>query len=151
MSYPRDMTQTNGIDYSKEESRTKQSFSQAADINFIMKQFEKTGTIEDRDGGGMTFGDFTGVEDFHTALNKVHAAERAFAELPAEIRARMQHDPGVFMEFVGDPDNLDEGIQLGLWDKPAGWIHPDKREAPQAPEETETPSPETEPPEGGVS
>lgn len=144
MSYPRDLKQITGEDYKNEISRTKQSFSDAADINLIMKKFQKTGTLEGDLTSGMTFGDYENASDYHTSLNKVRDAERSFAEMPAEIRARMQNDPGVFMDFVSDPDNLDEGVQLGLYDPPEGWVHPDKRE-------TVEPPPETDPPEGGVS
>ena len=151
MSYPRDLRQITGQDYKGEISRTKQSFSDAADINFIMKKFAKTGQLAGDLQTGMTFGDYDNADDYHTALNKVRAAERSFAEMPAEIRARMKNDPGVFMDFVSDPENLDEGIQLGLFDPPEDWVHPDNRQPPPATEEPETPPPETDPPVGGVS
>lgn len=151
MSFPRDLKQITGQDYKGQISRTKQAFSDAADINMIMRKFEKTGTLEGDLTSGMTFGDYDNADDYHTALNKVREAERAFGEMPAEIRARMKNDPGVFMDFVGNPDNLDEGIQLGLFDPPEDWVHPDKREAPAAPEEPTPPAPETDPPAGTVS
>ncbi len=144
MSYPLQKSQREGINYKGEESRTKQSFADSTDINLIMKKFEKTGTIEGDIQSGLSFGDFFDAEDYHTSLNKVRAADMAFAELPAAIRARMDHDPGKFVEFVADPKNLDEGVILGLYDAPQEWVHPDDRK----PEE---PAPETDPPEGGVS
>jgi phage internal scaffolding protein len=60
------------------------------------------------------YGDFTGIGDYHTALNQVIAAEDEFMSLPATLRARFENDPAQLIEFLDNPQNKDEAVQLGL-------------------------------------
>jgi len=62
------------------------------------------------------YGDFTGISDYHSALNQITAAQQGFMQLPAELRSRFDNDPGKLLEFLGDEKNLDEAIKLGLVD-----------------------------------
>jgi phage internal scaffolding protein len=61
-----------------------------------------------------TYGDFSGVHDYHTALNALIASESEFAALPAQIRNRFQNDPSNLIEFLDDPRNKAEAESLGL-------------------------------------
>ena len=36
--------------------------------------------------------------------------------LPAKIRARFDHDPNALLQFLNDPINRDEAIEIGLID-----------------------------------
>ena len=58
-----------------DESKTKQSFQEEADINTIVRRFGLTGQLP----SGIqapTYGDFTEVTDFHTAMNAIAKPER---------------------------------------------------------------------------
>ena len=73
-------------------SLTQQQFKEDADINVIVKRFGLTGELPD-DVRMPQSGDFTGIPDFHTALNLVRATQEEFMRVPAEIRGRFQNDP----------------------------------------------------------
>lgn len=38
--------------------------------------------------------------------------------MPSEVRKRFGNNPGVFMDFVSNPDNKEELVKLGLAVKP---------------------------------
>jgi len=95
----------------------KQSHKAECDINNIMKNYSKTGVIQHaRDVQG-SYGDFTGVADYHESMNKVIEAQSAFMNLPSKIRRRFGNDPALFLEFVNDPSNLEEAVELGILEK----------------------------------
>lgn len=92
---------------------TKQSFADECDINNIVRQFGLTGKLPD-DIRPATYGDFEGIFDFHTAMNAVALAGEEFDKLPADIRYRFHNDPGAFVEFCSNVDNLEEMRKMGL-------------------------------------
>lgn len=97
----------------RDKSRALQSQAQDADINVIVKRFGVTGQLPQ----GLrlpTYGDFSEVVDYRTALDAVRAAEASFMEVPAEIRRRFGDDPQAFVEFCSDEKNYDELVKLGL-------------------------------------
>lgn len=94
-------------------SLAKQSFAEEVDINTIVRRFGLTGQLP----VGMrapTYGDFTGVIDFQTAMNAVALANEAFDALPAEVRVRFHNDPQEFVVFCSDERNRAEAEKLGL-------------------------------------
>lgn len=95
-------------------SRTKQSFAKACDINNIMKKYTRSGDFTHVATQMPQYGDFSNVDDYQTALNKIRAAQELFMELPAAVRSRVNNDPGQFLDFVSDVGNRDEMVQLGL-------------------------------------
>lgn len=97
----------------EDPSLTKQSMAEDADINVILKRFGVTGQVP-TSLKLPTFGDFTGVSDFRTALHAVMAAEEAFMQVPADIRRRFGNDPQEFVAFCSDPANLDELRRMKL-------------------------------------
>lgn len=100
-------------------SRTKQAFKAECDINTIMKRFERDGLLTHVAKFDGQYGDFTGAPEYHDAWNKILAADSMFLSLPAALRARFENDPGVFLEFVGNPANKQEMVALGLAKGPA--------------------------------
>lgn len=95
------------------DSLTVQEQAEDADINTIVRRFGLTGQLPEnvaipRDG------DFTTITDYHGALNIVAAADSAFAEMPANVRARFDNDAGKFMDFCHNPKNREEALELGL-------------------------------------
>lgn len=97
----------------KDESLAQQHFKDDTDINVLLERFKITGQLPQ----GVvlpTYGDFTGVSDYRSAMEAVRKANNAFMELPAEIRNRFQNDPQRLLEFVSDDKNREEAEKLGL-------------------------------------
>jgi phage internal scaffolding protein len=92
---------------------TQQHFKDECDINNILRQFNITGLLPEAPLSPR-YGDFTGISDYHTALNQVIAAEDEFMALPAQIRGRFDNDPAKLIEFLENSENKDEAIKLGL-------------------------------------
>lgn len=106
-----------------DESRTNQSSKDETDINVIVRRFGITGVMP-QSLKLPTYGDFTDVVDFQTAQNAVIAAREAFMSIPADVRNKFDNDPQQFLEFVNDPNNLEEMYKLGLAKKPAEPVDP---------------------------
>lgn len=108
---------TTTVDCSVEPSRTKQSFAEEADINFVVSRFMKTGylpPVEEIGGPQPRFGDFSDGMDFMDALSRVQEAQASFAGLPAAVRERFRNDPAELLVFVSDSGNRAEAVKLGL-------------------------------------
>jgi len=93
-------------------SMTQQQYKDECDINHIMSRYMQTGELPRTKLG--VYGDFSDMPDYQTALNTVLQAQDAFASLPAQIRQRFGNDPGALLEFLHDPSNKGEAIELGL-------------------------------------
>lgn len=105
---------SSGLQCDPAESRTQQQFREECDINTIVRRFGLTGKVPV--GFSMPqSGDFTGVSDFHSAMNLIVEAEEAFLKVPGEIRARFGHDPQQLMRFLEDEKNIDEATKLGFF------------------------------------
>lgn len=105
-------------------SKTVQDQTEDADINTIVRRFGLTGQLPDAVAMPQ-YADFEDVLDYHTAMLAVTKAQDSFMQMPAEVRARFQNDPQLFLEFCGDPGNREEAAKLGLLElreppKPAG-------------------------------
>lgn len=96
-----------------DESLAVQSERDECDINTIVRRFGLTGELPG-DLAMPQSGDFTGLPDFHTAMNMVRSAQEEFLRVPADIRARFNNDPQMLMNFVDDDANRDEAKRLGL-------------------------------------
>lgn len=103
-----------------EKEVTKQSFRLECDINEIVRRFGVNGVPLPTPDRLPTFGDFTGVSDFQSALHAVMQAEDAFMALPAQVRSRFENDPGAYVAFCSDPANLGELRKMGLAPTPKG-------------------------------
>lgn len=102
----------------EDASLAQQHFKDECDINNILRQFNITGLLPEHTLSPR-YGDFTGIGDYHTALNQVIAAEDEFMSLPATLRARFGNDPAQLIEFLDKPENKNEAINLGLIETPA--------------------------------
>lgn len=112
-NYDRDAVSNETALDCQDESKAIQSMEEESNINTIVRRFGISGELP----GGFDMpqsGDFTGIPDFHTAMNLVRKAQEEFVRVPAEVRARFNNDPGRFMEFFDDPANYDEALRLGL-------------------------------------
>lgn len=96
---------------------TQQQFAEECDINTIVARFGLTGKMPEVLHMPVS-GDFTGVTDFHSAMNVVRQAQQEFMELPGEMRERFGNDPGKLLAFLNDDKNRAEAERLGLVNKP---------------------------------
>jgi len=95
----------------------KKSFKDECDINNILKRWGITGQVPIPEKLPMS-GDFSGIDDFHSAMNAVRDAETAFMHLPPELRKRFGHDPQELVAFLDNGENRAEAEKLGLVAKP---------------------------------
>jgi phage internal scaffolding protein len=115
-NYDRDAASNESGLACEEPSLTQQHFKDETDINNILRQFNVTGMLPEAPLSPR-YGDFTGIVDYHTALNAVIAAEDGFMALPADLRARFENDPENLINFLNDESNKDEAVKLGLIDQ----------------------------------
>jgi phage internal scaffolding protein len=94
-------------------SLAQQNFKDETDINYIVRQFGLTGELPGKPLSPQ-YGDFTGVLDYHSAVNAVLAAQDDFMELPAQLRSRFNNDPAELIDFLGKEENREEATKLGL-------------------------------------
>lgn len=97
----------------RDVSLTSQEDKEDADINVLVRRFGVTGEIPVLDRLPL-IEDFVGLTDYHSAMNALVEADRTFMELPAELRARFDHNAGKFVDFCSDEKNRDELVKLGL-------------------------------------
>jgi phage internal scaffolding protein len=97
----------------EEPTRAQQHHKDECDINVILERFGKTGQVPVNAISG-NYGDFSGVHDYHTAMNALIAAESEFGALPAQIRNRFANDPANLVQVLDNPDNRAEAEKLGL-------------------------------------
>ncbi|QXP08168.1 MAG: internal scaffolding protein [Arizlama microvirus] len=112
-NYDRDLASLESALECADASMTQQSFQEECDINTIVRRFGLTGQLP-VGVRAPTFGDFTGVFDFQSALGAVRDAEQAFNRMPADVRSRFGNDPNAFVNFCSDDRNREEAERLGL-------------------------------------
>lgn len=100
--------------WSDEPSLTDQSDLQSSDINYIMKQYEKTGMLPINEKIQGIYQDNTDLPSLETAFNMVKSAQDAFESLPADVRKLMDNDPSQLENFIADPNNRDYLVKKGL-------------------------------------
>jgi len=94
--------------------KVRPEFVDECDVNQILKKFQKTGLVNHLAHGTPQYGDFTNVTSYQDAVEQVREAERAFLELPANIRRRFENNPTNLVVFMANPENADEARELGL-------------------------------------
>lgn len=130
------------LDCAGDPGKTKQSHRDECDINLMMKRYAAGGQLPPPTGDE-SYGDFSTVGSYASALNSVMAAERNFNLLDAQLRFRFKNDPAQLIEFINDDANEDEARELGLLPKltkeqiAARAAPPETAEAPT----TESPTP----------
>lgn len=97
----------------EEPSLAQQHYRDECDINNILRQFNITGMLPES-ALSPKYGDFTGISDYKTALDRVIAADEEFMSLPAQLRARFNNDANELIEFLENEENRVEAENLGL-------------------------------------
>lgn len=117
-NYDKDAATNESGLHCEDASLAQQHFKEECDINTILEKFNITGLLPQQTLSPR-YGDFSGIGDYHTALNRVIAAQDEFEALPAQIRARFDNDPEKLIEFLENSDNRPEAESLGLVEKAA--------------------------------
>jgi phage internal scaffolding protein len=99
----------------KDPSLAQQHMKDECDINVLVERFGVTGSMPVK-AIEPSYGDFSGVSDYHTAMNQIKAADEAFMALPAKLRAKFDHDPNALLNYLNNEENREEAIQIGLID-----------------------------------
>ena len=79
-------------DYS--DGRTKQSFKDGTDINKLLYKAAKGDSISHLAKHGAVYGDFSDIDDLLTAHNRLERGKQIFMDLPGEVRAEFNNNPG---------------------------------------------------------
>lgn len=96
-----------------DETKAQQNFKEECDINTIVERFGVTGQLPNNLRMPIT-DEFVETMDYQSALNKLIEADKAFMELPADVRKQFQNDAGAFVDFVSDPANVEQCREWGL-------------------------------------
>lgn len=102
-------------------SMTQQHFRNECDINFLYKKYRSTGVLGDPARALLaqkSFADVSQVPDLMEIHQKIIDAGHAFDRLKPEIRERFKGSIPNFLNFLQDPKNREEAIELGLISKP---------------------------------
>lgn len=108
---------------SSKPSLTQQEFKESCDINNILAKFAvqaqalgvEPSQLMPQDQG--TYGDFSNLDDFQTAQNKIAFLNDQFSNLPSDVRRKFGDDLNTFIGAISDPNRIDELGDLGVWNK----------------------------------
>jgi phage internal scaffolding protein len=102
------------VDFSESPSCTKSEFKEEADINNIVAQCIKKAMSLPSGNRQPMFEDFSEVGTYQDAVTAVAQTNEEFSHLPSDIRARFDNNPQSLLDFLGDSENKEEAIELGL-------------------------------------
>lgn len=114
------MAKDDGIDCSKDVCRTQQSAKEECDINYIVERAKRGADLSQltRNTAPM-YGDFSSIPtDLRECLVIVRRADELFMTLDAHVRRRFDNDPAKMLDFLNDPKNRSEAVELGLVNPP---------------------------------
>lgn len=108
---------------SSKPSLTQQEFKESCDINNILAKFAvqaqalgvEPSKLMPQDQG--TYGDFSNLDDFQTAQNKIAFLNDQFSNLPSNVRRKFGDDLNTFIGAISDPTRIDELGEMGVWNK----------------------------------
>lgn len=81
----------------KDESRTKQSFKEDADLNVMIRKFGVE-TVAEPNWAELDVSNIPG--DYHKVRNQLIEADELFQSIPSHIRASVDNDMGKFLALV---------------------------------------------------
>lgn len=112
-----------------------------------MDRYANDGLLDHVNNFEGSYGDFTSASDYQSSLNQVIAAEGAFMDLPARVRARFGNDPAQLIGFLesNDPADVEESVKLGLREVREPVTPPQPKGPEGRPEASEKPTPSPEP------
>lgn len=127
------------------ESKVEQSHRDMCNINTIVAKAKRTGRLPIHEQG-LKYGNFITGKTYHDICNAKAMAEQDFMKLPAELRKRFGNNVGALIDFLGNPENVEEAVQLGFYPPSILEGRPAKNASTEATAEPETPVNETDQP-----
>lgn len=104
------------------KSLTKQSFAKELDVNRIVKKYQQTGVLQKAHDFEAVYGQFDSL-DLRDYIEKVDAARDLFQEVPSDIRAKFNNDPGLFIDYATDEANMKQMVDWGLAEMPESQVY----------------------------
>jgi phage internal scaffolding protein len=98
----------------EEPSMTRQSEADACDINRIVAQFGRGAELTHVNPAEPVYADVSDMPSIAEAFAVVQSGQAAFQALDSKIRKRFDNNPVLFLEFLANPSNRGEAIDLGL-------------------------------------
>lgn len=96
-----------------EPTKTKQALKDDADVNKLIKKYNQVDLAKQAHDLEAIYGQIDSM-DLQDAMNKVNAAEEAFMNVPSEIRGQFNNDPGAWIDFATNEENLEQMRQWGF-------------------------------------
>jgi len=81
------------------DSLTQQHLGVEMDINTILRRFNVTGAAP-LGASSPVYGDFTGIEDWESAVEKVEKVQEDFMKFPPDVREHFGNSPGRLIEYA---------------------------------------------------
>lgn len=100
-----------------EPTMTDQSQLEDTDVNIVIGRYMKGGPDPFRNFHGY-MADVSESGDLHESFRQVELAQAAFDSLPANLREKF-NTPVALVNWLGNPANRDEAIELGLINVPS--------------------------------
>lgn len=123
-----------------DEMVTKQCFKDECDINLIMKNADQSGFLSHLIPSEPLYMDVSSIGQYKESLDFIKSTDEAFMDLSAHLRLRFDNDAGKFLDFVSDPSNEKEMIELGILDPhhelKAPMVNSAGENLPEVPEKT---------------
>lgn len=94
-------------------SKTKQEFKDECDVNTIVDMYVRGAPLPVQITKGQ-FVDVSELGDYKTAIDTVMQAEEVFNKMPKAIKEAVGNSVAGFLDFVNDPENEDQLVELGL-------------------------------------
>jgi len=101
------------VEYSG-EARTKQSMREECDINAIVAKARKGQAVSHLAKREPSYGDFSDVGDYKTALDRLRAADKYFLQLPARVRREFNNDPAEYLDALESGEGRERLERAGL-------------------------------------
>lgn len=97
-------------------SRVKPEFKEVSDLNNIMNKYA-AGLMElpEPPVYDDLMQDVSNVPDFLDTQVKLAEATARFEALPSKIRKYFDNSPAQMLQFLQDPNNVEEGVRIGLY------------------------------------
>lgn len=109
------------------ETMVQQHFRDEVDVNTIVRRFGLSSDLPAAVNAGV-YGDFTGIEDYASAVAAIDRAHEGFMRLPAQVREKFDNDPGRLISAAHSMSEADflsafaEKVQDGQPAAPAGVV-----------------------------
>lgn len=100
------------------KSRTKQSFKDEADVNAIVRKFQRTGVFTHTSGAVPRYADVSNATDLLGSFEAVQRARDEFGELPASVRVAAGNNPVTLLAMMDDEAGRAVLDEAGLFERP---------------------------------